>query len=276
MLKSVVPSAMRTGPAGIRRRTIWRSVVRTGDFLVGMALLVLIWYLLYYWIDNPALFPTPLTVFDTGVDMARAGEILTHSIASLRRVAVGYVMGVTLGIALGVLLGQITVLNRFVSPIINSVRMLPPVALIPLAIIWFGIGEGSKYFVVLWGTVIACFFSSLDGVMNAPRARVLAARCMGASPLRVMWDVVLPSAIPSIWTGMKISIGLAFSSVVAAELVAAREGLGFLIMNARVLIEVEKLFVGLALLAFLGAVTDRLFTAVGETFLGRYLDYVRA
>jgi NitT/TauT family transport system permease protein/taurine transport system permease protein len=154
--------------------------------------------------------------------------------------------------------------------------MLPPVALIPLAIIWFGIGEGSKYFVVLWGTVIACFFSSLDGVMNAPRARVLAARCMGASPLRVMWDVVLPSAIPSIWTGMKISIGLAFSSVVAAELVAAREGLGFLIMNARVLIEVEKLFVGLALLAFLGAVTDRLFTAVGETFLGRYLDYVRA
>jgi ABC-type nitrate/sulfonate/bicarbonate transport system permease component len=91
-----------------------------------------------------------------------------------------------------------------------------------------------------------------------------------------MWDVVLPSAIPSIWTGMKISIGLAFSSVVAAELVAAREGLGFLIMNARVLIEVEKLFVGLALLAFLGAVTDRLFTAVGETFLGRYLDYVRA
>ena len=276
MLKSVVLSAMRSQSGSLRRRTIWRSVVRMGDFIVGMVLLVLIWYLLYYWIDNPALFPTPLTVFDTGIDMARAGEVFTHSIASLRRVAVGYVMGVTLGIVLGVLLGQISVLHRFVSPIINSVRMLPPVALIPLAIIWFGIGEGSKYFVVLWGTVIACFFSALDGVMNAPRARVLAARCMGASPLRVMWDVVLPSAIPSIWTGMKISIGLAFSSVVAAELVAAREGIGFLIMNARVLIEVEKLFVGLALLAFLGAVTDRLFTAVGETFLSRYLDYVRA
>ena len=250
--------------------------MRTGDFLVGMALLILAWYLLYYWIDNPVLFPTPRTALEGGIEMARAGEIFDHSIASLRRVAIGYLMGASLGIALGVLLGRIALLNRFVGPIINSLRMLPPVALIPLAIIWFGIDEGSKYFVVMWGTVIACYFGTLDGVMNAPRPRVLAARCMGASPMRVIWDVVLPSAIPSIWTGMKISVGLAFSSVVAAELVAAREGIGFLIMNARVLIEVDKLFVGLALLAFLGAVVDRLFTAIGETFLSRYLDYVRA
>ncbi|HEV8382849.1 MAG TPA: ABC transporter permease [Gemmatimonadales bacterium] len=257
------------------RLPLWRALIRAGDFVVGMALLVVIWYILYYWIDNPFLFPTPRTVLVAGIEMSRTGEIFEHSIASLRRIGVGYVMGVSLGIALGILLGQISLLNRFVGPIINSIRMLPPVALIPLAIIWFGIGEGSKYFVVLWGTVIACYFSTMDGVMNAPRARVQAARCMGASRMRVVWDVVLPSALPSIWTGMKISVGLAFSSVVAAELVAAREGVGYLIMNARVLIEVDKLFVGMALLALLGAVLDRLFTSAGETFLSRYLDYVR-
>lgn len=253
-----------------------RALVRASDFVVGMILLVVIWYLLYYWIDNPFLFPTPRTVLETGLEMSRTGEIFDHAIASLRRIGIGYLAGVSLGIFLGILLGRISLLNRFLSPIINSVRMLPPVALIPLAIIWFGIGEGSKYFVVLWGTVIACYFSTLDGVMNAPRARILAARCMGASRLRVVWDVVLPSALPSIWTGMKISVGLAFSSVVAAELVAAREGVGYLIMNARVLVEVDKLFVGLALLALLGAVLDRLFTTAGEAFLSRYLDYVRA
>jgi len=258
------------------RETFWRVMVRVSDFVVGMVLLVLIWYLLYLWIDNPFLFPTPRTVLDAGVEMGRSGEILNHAVASLQRIGVGYVAGVSIGILLGILLGRVSLLNRFLSPIISSIRMLPPVALIPLAIIWFGIGEGSKYFVVLWGTVIACYFSTLDGVTNAPRARVLAARCMGASPLRVVWDVVLPSAIPSIWTGMKISVGLAFASVVAAELVAAREGVGYLIMNARVLVEVDKLFVGMALLAFLGAVLDRLFTIGGEAFLGRYLNYVRA
>lgn len=256
--------------------TVWRALVRTGDFVVGMCLLVLIWYLLYYWIDNPFLFPPPYTVLLAGVEMSESGELFGHAIASLRRIAVGYAGGVSLGIFLGIVLGRVSLLNRFLSPIISSIRMLPPVALIPLAIIWFGIGEGSKYFVVLWGTVIACYFSTLDGVMNAPKARVLAARCMGASRLRVVWDVVLPSAIPSIWTGMKISVGLAFSSVVAAELVAARQGVGYLIMNARVLVEVDKLFVGMALLAMLGAVLDRLVTLAGETFLGRYLDYVRA
>ena len=260
----------------LRRALLWHALLRAGDFVVGIVLLVVIWYLLYYWIDNPALFPTPLTVLDTGIDMGRAGDILSNSIASLRRIAIGYAMGVCVGVILGILVARISLLNRFASPIINSIRMLPPVAMIPLAIIWFGIGEGSKYFVVLWGTVIACYFSTLDGVMNAPRPRVLAARCMGASPLRVVWDVVLPSAIPSIWTGMKISVGLAFSSVVAAELIAARQGLGYLIMNARVLIEIDKMFVGLALLAFLGAVVDRLFTAAGEVFLGKYLNYVRA
>ena len=258
------------------RPALWRGLVRVSDFIVGMLILVLVWYLLFYWIDNPFLFPTPLTVFDKGLEMGRSGEILGHALASLRRIGVGYVAGVSIGISLGILLGRVSLLNRFLSPIISSIRMLPPVALIPLAIIWFGIGEGSKYFVVLWGTVIACYFSTLDGVQNAPRARVLAARCMGASPLRVVWDVVLPSALPSIWTGMKISVGLAFASVVAAELVAAREGVGYLIMNARVLVEVDKLFVGMALLALLGAVLDRLFTVAGEAFLGRYLDYVRA
>lgn len=251
------------------------TVIPAFDFLVGMMLLVAAWYLLFYWMNNPVLFPSPQAVFEVGVEMARGREMFYHSIASLQRIFIGYALGVTVGVGLGLLLGHVSLLNRFVGPIISSVRMLPPVALIPLAIIWFGIGEMSKYFVVMWGSVIACYFSTIDGVMRAPKARMLAARCMGASPLRVMWDVVLPSAVPSIWTGMKISVGLAFSSVVAAELVAAREGIGFLIMNARVLIEIEKMFVGLALLALLGAVVDRLFTLAGELFLKRYLEHVR-
>lgn len=270
-LESSVERKVTTSYAQI----VLQPVVKILDFVAGAALLVLTWHLITVAINNPVLFPTPAMILRTGWQMAMQGAIWKDVATSLGRIAVGFVLGVSIGLIVGTVLGQIRILDRFLSPVIGFIRMLPPVALVPLAIIWFGIGESSKYFIVMWGTIIAVLFSTIDGLQSTPRNRVLAARCMGASRLRVIWDVVLPSAVPSIWTGMKLSIGLAISSVVSAELIAANRGIGFAIMRARVLIEVDQMFVGLATLALVGGVIDRLFKALGERLLHRYLAYVR-
>lgn len=252
-----------------------RAIARGFDFLAGLALFIGMWYVATAILNNPVLFPTPAMVLTAGRSMLLAGTISQDMAASLSRIGVGYVLGVLAGLGAGLLLGQIRLLDRWISPIVSFVRMIPPVALVPLAIIWFGIGEQSKYFVVMWGTTIVVLFNTVDGLQNVPRARILAARCLGASRFRVVRDVVLPSAIPSIWTGMKLSVGGAISSVVSAELIAASSGIGFEIMRARALIEVDQMFVGLATLAIMGGIIDRVFKATGERVLERYLENVR-
>lgn len=247
---------------------------RLGDLAVGTALVLLIWEAASAWMHNPILFPGPASVVGTGWAMLASGEITADVLASLGRIVVGYVIGTLLGIGMGVLLGQVALLDRFINPVISFLRMLPPIALIPLFIIWFGIGETSKYAVVVWATVIAVMFNTLDGVVSTPRNRILAARCLGASRWRVVADVVLPSAVPSMWTGMRLAVGLAFTSVVAAELIAATKGIGALIMTARVLIEIDKMFVGLALLALVGGLSDRIVGAFGRWVLRKYIVYV--
>jgi ABC-type nitrate/sulfonate/bicarbonate transport system permease component len=252
-----------------------RAFARGFDFLAGLILFLGFWYAATSVINSPVLFPTPFLVFQAGRSMLAGGTIWQDVLASLSRISVGYVCGVLGGLACGIVLGQIRLLDRWFSPIVSFVRMIPPVALVPLAIIWFGIGEQSKYFVIMWGTTIVVLFNTVDGLQNVPRTRVLAARCLGASPLRVIRDVVLPSAVPSIWTGMKLSIGGAISTVVSAELIAANRGIGFEIMRARALIEVDQMFVGLAALAVMGGIIDRVFKVTGEQVLQRYLEHVR-
>ncbi|HEV2016836.1 MAG TPA: ABC transporter permease [Gemmatimonadaceae bacterium] len=253
-----------------------RRLVGVFDYVVGMLLLFLGWGALALYINNLAIFPAPASVVATGVEMIRQGELWEDVYMSLSRIAVGYLLGTVVGIAGGLTLGRVELARRFLSPIINSVRTLPPVALIPLAIIWFGIGEESKYFIVFWGSVMAVLFNTMDGVRNTPRNRVLAAACLGASQRQIAWDVVIPSAIPAIWTGMKLAVGLAFMGVVAAELIAARSGLGALIMDARTLVQTDKMFVGLATLAVVGGFVDLLVSAFGDRVLHRYIAYVRA
>ena len=222
---------------------------------------------------GPSLFPGPIRVFEAIGTTVANGSLFASVGISLTRIAVGYVLGLVTGLIGGVVLAQVRLLDRILMPIISLARMIPPTAVIPLAIIWFGIGESSKYFIVFWGCVLVVFLNTYDGISRVPRTRIWAAQCLGATRGRIVREVILPSTIPFAWTGARAALGLAFMSVVAAEMIAAQSGLGFMIMQSRVLMQTDRMFVGLLALAITGLLIDALFTRIGRRALHRYLDF---
>lgn len=243
------------------------------DLITSMGGLIMLWWFATRGPDS-VLLPSPGEVYTAAGGLIEAGTLWDDSVVTLTRVLVGYVFGVVGGIVFGVAIGRIELVARYLEPIVGFIRTIPPVAIIPLSIIWFGIGETSKYFVVFFGTIFVVIFNAIDAARNVPRTRLLAAASLGASRRQQFVDVVIPSVIPGIWTGMKTAVGFSFMAVVAAELIAASSGIGNLIMRSRTLLETDKMFVGLAVLALLGGATDWIYSRIGRKMLGRYLDYL--
>lgn len=232
---------------------------------------LLLWQVLSTTVLNPLLVPPPAEVLHTAMPMLRSGEIFRHVAISLLRIAVGFIVGSLLAVALGVLMGRIRALNRALDPIIEVLRYLSPTAMIPIAIIWFGIGEISKYFLIFWGTFFFVLINTIVGVLRTPVARQRAARCMGANTLQIFLLVVIPSAVPYIVTGMRVAMASAFMSIIPAEMLAADSGLGYLLQQSGVLMQTNRIFVALAAICFLGFLTDRLFQWLVERTMSRYL-----
>jgi ABC-type nitrate/sulfonate/bicarbonate transport system permease component len=203
------------------------------------------------------------------------GELFRHVGVSLLRVIIGYFIGCFIGIVLGALIGRIRLVRELADPLLELIRPISPVAIVPLAMLWFGIGEISKYFVILYATTIVMVLNTAAGVARAPLTRIRAARCLGANEFQVFTKVTFPSAIPFILTGMRVALGFSFMGIVAAELIGAREGIGFLIMNSRQLMNTEQLFVGLMSLGVVGAILDRVFRSLLDRYTRRYMQFQR-
>jgi ABC-type nitrate/sulfonate/bicarbonate transport system permease component len=239
---------------------------------VSFGILLLVWYLSVGTIFNPILVASPQATFSKMASMLASGELLRHVSVSLKRVLVGYVVGCTLGIAFGAIIGRVKTVAELVDPVLELVRPISPVALVPLAMLWFGIGELSKYFIIIYATVIIVLLNTAAGVSRTPPTRIRAARCLGATNYQVFRKVVLPSAVPYILTGMRVALGFSFMGIVAAELIGAREGLGFLIMNSQMLLQTDQLFVGLLTLGIVGLIVDRIFRAILARSMRRYMQ----
>lgn len=228
-------------------------------YVVSLTFTVLLWQLLSVFLFNSLLVPPPARVLEAAWDMMLSGELLQHVGKSLQRILIGYALGVTLGVAGGTIMGRLAVVEGLVDPPLTVLRQIPPVAIIPLAIVWFGIGETSRYFVIFYGVFIVVLLSTAAGVRSTPEIRLRAARSLGAGRARTFLTVILPSAVPYILTAMRLGLGFAFAAVVAAEIIAANVGVGYLIMQSRFLLQIDRMFVGLLLLGVLGAASDRLF-----------------
>jgi NitT/TauT family transport system permease protein/taurine transport system permease protein len=261
----------RTGAARrdrAARRSVIRSVIMTTvSLLAGLA----VWHLVSTYLINPHLIPPPLAVAKTAGLMVRTGEIFRHAAASLGRILVGFLLGSGIAIVLGVLMGRIRLVNELSDPIIEVLRYLSPTAMIPIAVIWFGIGETSKYFLIFWGTFFFVLINTIAGVVRTPVARQRAARCLGANELQIFLLVVIPSALPYIVTGMRVAMAASFMSIIPAEMLAADSGLGYLLQQSSLLIQTDRIFVALAMISGLGFLTDRLFRLVVERTLRRFM-----
>lgn len=236
-------------------------------FLIG-------WKLLSTYVFGAFLVPPPENVATTLLGMLASGELARHTIASLQRVAIGFFLGCIAAIGIGLLMGRHRVVSEIFDPGIEFLRFLSPTAMIPIAVIWFGIGESSKYFLIFWGTFFILIVNTIGGVAQTSPLRINAAKCLGASELRIFTSVILPSAIPSIVTGMRVSIATAFISIIPAELVAADEGLGYLLQASSLLMQTERIFAALVTIGVVGFLTDRAFRVLVAAAFRRYLIVV--
>lgn len=240
----------------------------------SLALAFLIWQLLSTFIFNPFLIPPPLEVIRTAIPMMMSGEIFADVSISMSRILVGFFFGSLIGVIFGVLLGRIRVLHDLLDPIMELLRYLSPTAMIPIAVIWFGIGEMSKYFLIFWGTFFIVLINTTAGVWRAPITRQRAAECLGANRLQIFLMVLIPSAVPYIVTGMRVAMASSFMSIIPAEILAADSGIGYLLQKSSMLLQTNRIFVALLTICVLGFAVDRLFRFFVQRVLARYTSYV--
>jgi ABC-type nitrate/sulfonate/bicarbonate transport system permease component len=256
------------------RIRFWRRYRSRVLGVLSVALGFLIWQILSTFVFNPFLVPPPVAVIRAAFPMIVSGEILLDVSVSMVRVLVGFVVGSCAGIILGVLLGRIRLLNDLLDPVIELLRYLSPTAMIPIAMIWFGIGEMSKYFLIFWGTFFIVLVNATAGVWRAPIARQRAAECLGANRFQIFALVVIPSAAPYIVTGMRVALASSFMSIIPAEILAADSGLGYLLQKSALMLQTHRIFVALLTISILGFVVDRIFRWIVDSALSRYVSAV--
>jgi NitT/TauT family transport system permease protein/taurine transport system permease protein len=242
--------------------------------VASLVLALVIWQFLSSVLFNPFLIPPPLEVIRTAIPMLLSGEILSDVAISMTRIMVGFATGSLVGIVTGVLLGRIRVLHDLLDPIIELLRYLSPTAMIPIAVIWFGIGELSKYFLIFWGTFFIVVVNTTAGVWRTPVARQRAAECLGASQLQIFLFVIVPSAVPYIVTGMRVAMASSFMSIIPAEILAADSGIGYLLQKSSMLLQTNRIFVALLTICVLGFIVDRIFRLFVDRVLARYMSFI--
>ncbi len=221
--------------------------------LAALAGAIVLWELLCRagWV--PALFlPSPIGVLREAGDMLASGELLVHLVASLKRLVIGFVIGGAAGIVVGVAVGVFSVADAVGTPLIAATFPIPKIALLPLLILWLGIGEPSKIAVIALGVFFPLALNTYAGARQADPVLVRAAVAFGAGRWSVIRKVIVPSTLPMVFAGLKLGAGTALLLLVAAEMIAVESGIGFLVLHAANLMATTKLMVGIVLLSALG------------------------
>ena len=246
------------------------SLRRMLVFATSLACALLVWTALAWWVGKPAFLPSPRKTLEGAFELIENGDLYAGVVVSFTRIMIGFVIGTLIGIPLGLLMGMSPFVRTFMDPYVEFFRFIPPIAFVTLAVIWFGLGETSKIVLIVYTTLFMVAINTMIGVLGVDPDKRFAARCLGATERQVFVHVIIPAVIPSIAMGMKIAMGNSFMTVVSAEMVAAKSGVGFLIFNSRLFLLTEWIFVGIVTLGLMGFVTDRVLRIVATTLLKRY------
>jgi ABC-type nitrate/sulfonate/bicarbonate transport system permease component len=201
---------------------------------------------------NPIFFPGPWVVAGALVTLAMKGQLWGHIGATLERVALGFSTGALLAIGLGLPSGHFRVVRNIVEPVVELLRPIPPLAMLPLFLVWIGIGETSKVGFITYATFFPMFLTTVHAVGQMDPLLVRAAQSLGARPSQLFFRVILPSALPDMLTGLRLGIALSFFVIVISEFIGAEQGLGFLINDGRSFFLVPQMLGAAALLGLFG------------------------
>ncbi|MBY4947789.1 ABC transporter permease [Cupriavidus respiraculi] len=244
-----------------------RSVAsRAFPYLAAMISVVLVWkFVVVLTQPSPAVLPSPELTAQTLYGLFSSGTIFRDIGASLGRVLTAWLLAACVAIPLGLLQGTRPRLARVVEPVVELFRPISPLAWIPMAILWFGIGEAGKVFIIFIATFFPILLNTVSGVKAVDPVLVRAGRVLGCnSDARLFWQVILPAAMPTILVGLRISFGIGWAAIIAAELVAANKGLGYLIANGMEILRSDQVLAGMVIIALLGILIDSGFRMLGH------------
>ena len=240
---------MTDRPAPLRRAAL---------ILAPWVLLVLLWYGVHAsGLINPALVPAPHQVATKFMELMQ-DRLPTDIWMSTQRVFIGVTLGTLLAVPVGFCLGWYQNLRSFVDPVINFFRALPPIALIPLVIVYFGIGESAKIAILFYASFFAGVIVMYEGIAQISPIYVRVARTLGANDLEIFAKVIIPLTVPHILTAIRVALGVAWATLVASELIAAQQGLGAMIQNASAFFQLDIIYVGIICIGFIALVMDLL------------------
>ncbi len=221
--------------------------------VLSPVLLLLLWEVLaHVGVIDIRFFPAPSNIFATLGEMIRAGELWTHVSASLQRIGIGFLIGAVPGVIVGLAMGLFSPIRAVIQPLVDSTFPIPKIAVLPLFILIFGIGEESKYAIIATAVIYLVLINTAAGVKNIDRIYLDVGENFHARRLMMFTDVALPGALPMIAAGLKLGMGVALLVIVAAEFVGAKSGLGYLIWTSWQVFQVEKMYVGLLVIAVVG------------------------
>jgi ABC-type nitrate/sulfonate/bicarbonate transport system permease component len=226
-----------------------KTLARYAIGIVGLILLVQI--LFWLGIRFPAQ-PAPIDVLIEWFTLLFSGAILPDILASSVRVLAGLGLATIVGVGLGVLLAELPRAGQYIRPVVEVIRPIPPIAWIPIAILTFGIGNESAYFIVFLGAFFPIFTNTYFGVRSLPRVLKNVSNSYGIKGLRYFFRVLMPHTLPSIFTGLRIAIGMGWMSVVAAELAGVQGGLGYFIQYSRLLLRIDDVIAGMLFIGVMG------------------------
>ena len=251
-------------------KSTWGERARARRIYAGLALGTLGVWQLAASLTIPILLPPP-------EDVARAFwkgiadySLLLHIGASYYRILVGWAIGCAVAVPLAILAGRVPLVRMLLDPYIEFFRFIPPIAFVTLFMIWFGLGELSKITLIVYTAFFTTFLSTMAGAMSVETERIRAAQCLGATPRQVFFKVIIPATVPPIITGVRLALGLAFMTVIAAEFIAAQTGIGYLIFNSRLFAQTDNVFVGIITLGLMGFAANWLLKAIVSRIAYRY------
>lgn len=270
--QGTLPTETRTAPGGPtpssprRRRRTMPSYAAKGLVLAGA---VVIWYLASL-VMSPLFLPGPQVVAQAAIDMIRSGSLPRDVGISFFRVLTGWLLGAACAVPLGLLAGRSRIVRIIVEPFVDFFRFIPPIAFLTLALIWLGLGETSKIALIFYASLFVVFISTMTGALSVEKEKLEAAASLGANKRQTLLSVVVPSTVPSVIVGLRTALGICFMTVVAAEFLAARSGVGYLIWNARLFARTDDVFVGIVTLGLMGLLADAIFRLAVRRVAYRY------
>jgi ABC-type nitrate/sulfonate/bicarbonate transport system permease component len=224
---------------------------------------------------NPLFFPAVTRILKSFFSLLWSGEIPAQILNSVRRAAAGYALAAAVFIPLGILMGLFDSLRRALGIVVETARPIPPPVVVPVAMLFFGLGDGMKIFVIFISSAWPILLNTIDGVRNIDRVLVHTARTFGLSHGTAIMKVILPAASPQIMTGLRVALAITLILVVISEMVGSSDGIGYFILDAQRRLKVDRMYAGMLSLALLGYLLNRLFVLFTDYFLSWHRGMTR-